>query len=126
MATATTGTAGRMINRRIDPALDRRRLMLFFARLIVFYVGVLLLTRPELGGGEAELNKVVLGIMLAPTVSAILACVFGPGLVWLGMPSRWLLAAFSLTVLVFLDHHDLPRRFPVRSPPTPIRSGHCC
>jgi hypothetical protein len=79
MATATTGTAGPMINRRIDPALDKRRLVLFFAGLIVFYVGVLLLMRPELGGGEAELNKVVLGIMLAPTVGAILACVFGPG-----------------------------------------------
>jgi hypothetical protein len=102
MATATTGTAGRMINRRIDPALDKRRLVLFFAGLIVFYVGVLLLTRPELGGGEAELNNVVLGIRLAPTVGAILACVFGPGLVRFGMPSWWPLAAFSPAVLVFL------------------------
>ena len=102
MAAATTGTAGRMINRRIDTALDKRRLVLFFAGLIVFDVGVLLLTRPELGGGEAELNKVVLGILLAPTVGAILACVFGPGLLRFGMPSWWLLAAFSPAVLVFL------------------------
>ena len=48
MANAATALAGRMINRRIDPALDRRRLVLFFAGLIVFYVGVLLITRPEL------------------------------------------------------------------------------
>jgi hypothetical protein len=56
-----------MINRRIDPALDKRRLVLFFAGLIVFYVGVLLLMRPELGGGEAELNKVVPRMRLPST-----------------------------------------------------------
>jgi membrane protease YdiL (CAAX protease family) len=91
-----------MINRRIDPALDRRRLILFFAGLIVFYVGVLLITRPVLNGGEAELNKFVIGVMLAPTVGAILACVFGPGLIRFGMPSWWLLAAFLPAALVFL------------------------
>jgi hypothetical protein len=48
-----------MINRRIDPALDRRRLLLFFAGLIVFYVGVLVVTQSELNGGEGELNKVL-------------------------------------------------------------------
>ena len=91
-----------MINRRIDPALDRRRLILFFAWLILFYVGVLLITRPVLDGGEAELNKFVIGVMLAPTVGAILACVFGPGLIRFGMPSWWLLAAFLPAALVFL------------------------
>jgi membrane protease YdiL (CAAX protease family) len=99
---AVTGPAGQMINRRIDPALDKRRLVLFFAGLIVFYVGVLLLVRPELNGGEAELEKIVLGIMLAPTVGAILACVFGPGVIRFGMPSWWLLAAFLPAALVFL------------------------
>jgi hypothetical protein len=59
-----------MINRRIDPALDRRRLVLFFAGLIVFYVGVLLVIRPVLNGGEGELNKIAYGVMLAPTVGA--------------------------------------------------------
>jgi membrane protease YdiL (CAAX protease family) len=102
MATATNGTAGPMINRRIDPALDRRRLILFFAGLIVFYVGVLLITRPVLNGGEAELEKFVVGVMLAPTVGAILACVFGPGLIRFGMPSWWLLPAFLPAALVFL------------------------
>ena len=102
MATATNGTAGPMINRRIDPALDRRRLILFFAGLIVFYVGVLLITRPVLNGGEAELEKFVVGVMLAPTVGAILACVFGPGLIRFGLPSWWLLPAFLPAALVFL------------------------
>jgi membrane protease YdiL (CAAX protease family) len=91
-----------MINRRIDPALDRRRLALFFVGLIVFYVGVLLIKQPVLGGGEAELNKFVIGVMLAPTVGAVLACVFGPGLIRFGMPSWWLLAAFLPAALVFL------------------------
>jgi membrane protease YdiL (CAAX protease family) len=102
MINTTNGTAGQMINRRIDPALDRRRLVLFFAGLIAFYVGVLLVTQPELNGGEAELDKFVLGVMLAPTVGAILACVFGPGVIRFGLPSWWLLAAFLPAVVVFL------------------------
>jgi membrane protease YdiL (CAAX protease family) len=102
MVNTTNGTAGPMINKRIDPALDKRRLVLFFGGLIVFYVGVLLITRPELGGGEAELDKFVLGVMLAPTVGAILACVFGPGLVRFGLPSWWLLASLLPALLVFL------------------------
>lgn len=46
MVNTTNGTAGPMINRRIDPARDRRRLVVFFAGLIIFYVGVLLVTQP--------------------------------------------------------------------------------
>jgi membrane protease YdiL (CAAX protease family) len=44
----------------------------------------------------------VFGVMLAPTVGAIVACVFGPGLIRFGMPSWWLLASFLPAVLVFL------------------------
>jgi hypothetical protein len=51
-----------MINKRIDPALDRRRLVLFFAGLIVFYVGVVVITQPALNGGEAELSKITYGV----------------------------------------------------------------
>ena len=102
MVNTANGTAGPMINRRIDPARDRRRLVVFFAGLIVFYVGVLLITQPVLNGGEAELNKITYGVMLAPTVGAILACIFGPGLIRFGMPSRWILAGFLPAVLVFL------------------------
>src|SRR5829696_7577943 len=102
MVNTTNGTAGPVINRRIDPARDRRRLVLFFAGLIIFYVGVLLVTEPVLNGGEAELNKVAFGVMLAPTVGAMLACIFGPGVIRFGMPSWWLLAAFLPAALVFL------------------------
>jgi hypothetical protein len=102
MINTTNGTAGPMINRRIDPALDKRRLVWFFAGLIIFYAGVLLIARPELNGGEAELAKIALGVMLAPTVGAILACVFGPGLIRFGLPSWWLLASFLPAVVVLL------------------------
>jgi hypothetical protein len=102
MVNTANGTAGPMINRRIDPALDRRRLVLFFGGLIVFYVGVLLVIQPVLNGGEAELNKITYGVMLAPTVGAILACIFGPGVIRFGMPSWWLIAAFLPAALVFL------------------------
>jgi drug/metabolite transporter (DMT)-like permease len=102
MVKTTNDPAGRVINRRIDPALDKRRLVLFFAGLILCYVGVLLVAQPELNGGEAELNKIGFGLMLAPTIGAIFACVFGPGLIRFGMPSWWLLAAFLPAVLVFL------------------------
>jgi membrane protease YdiL (CAAX protease family) len=102
MVYTTKGTAGSMINRRIDPARDRRRLVVFFAGLIIFYVGVLLVTQPELNGGEAELNKVAFGVVLAPAVGAILACVFGPGVIRFGMSSWWLLASFLPALLVFL------------------------
>ena len=77
MVNSTNGTGGRLINRRIDPTRDKRRLALFFGGLIVFYIGVLLISQPELNGGEAELAKIAFGVMLAPTVGAVLACVNG-------------------------------------------------
>jgi hypothetical protein len=125
MVNTANGTAGLMINRRIDPALDRRRLVLFFAGLIVFYVGVLLITQPVLNGGEAELDKFVIGVMLAPTVGAVLACVFGPGVIRFGMPSWWLLAAFLPATLVFSITLVAA---PVSGAVTfhPIRWGLCC
>ncbi len=102
MVNTTNGTAGPVINRRVDPARDRRRLVVFFAGLVIFYVGVLLVAQPGLNGGEAELNKITYGVMLAPTVGAILACIFGPAVIRFGMPSWWLLAAFLPAALVFL------------------------
>jgi membrane protease YdiL (CAAX protease family) len=76
--------------------------VVFFAGLIIFYVGVLLVTQPVLNGGEAELNKVAFGVMLAPTVGAILGCLFGPGVIRFGMLSWWLLAGFLPAAMVFL------------------------
>jgi uncharacterized membrane protein len=118
MVNTTNGTTSPMIDRRIDPALDRRRLVVSFAGLIVFYAGVLLITQPVFNGGEAELSKITYGVMLAPTVGAILACIFGPGLIRFGMPSWWRLAGFLPATLVFLITM-IAAPVPVRSPSTP-------
>jgi hypothetical protein len=121
MVSTTNGTAGSMINRRIDPARDRPRPVLFFAGLIIFYVGLLVVTEPELNGGEAELNKVAFGVMLAPTVGAILACLFGPG----GHPVRHPVVVAARIVLArdggLLDQHD--RRADFRCGHVPQRSA---
>ena len=100
MVNAANSTSGPMTSRRIDPTLDRRRLILFFAGLIVLSLAVLLVRQPAVNGGEAELSKITLGVMLAPTVGAILACIFGPGLIRFGMPSWWILAGFLPAALV--------------------------
>lgn len=91
-----------VINKRVDPAHDVRRLVLFFGGLIGFYVAVILIAKPEWGGGEGELNKFALGIMLAPTVGAVLATVFGPGVIRFGKPTWWIAAGFlpALAALV--------------------------
>lgn len=88
------------VPRRIDPAHDRRRLILFFGGLIVFYLGAILLVRPEWGGGEDELKKVAFALMFAPTVGAVLASIFGPGVIRFGMPSWWLLASFVPALVI--------------------------
>lgn len=90
-----------MIHKRIDPARDRRRLVLFLAGLVIFYLAAVLIARPEVGGGEDELAKFVVGVMFAPTVGALLAVVFGPGIIRFGMPSWWLLAGFLPALVVF-------------------------
>jgi hypothetical protein len=88
------GTPRPAFSPRIDPAHDRRRLILYFGGLIAFYVGVILIARPDWGGGEDELQKIAFGLMLAPTVGAVLAAVFGPGVIRFGLPNWWLLASF--------------------------------
>lgn len=88
------------ISPRIDPARDRRRLILYFGGLIAFYVGALLVIRPEWGGGEDELEKVAFALMLAPTIGAVLAAIFGPGVIRFGGPSWWLLASFVPSLVI--------------------------
>lgn len=101
MVATTSGTSLRLIHDRIDPSRDGRRLTLFFVGLVVFYLGMIIVAQPEVGGGEDELDKFVLGVMFAPTVGAILACVFGPGLIRFGKPSWWLVASFLPALVVF-------------------------
>jgi hypothetical protein len=72
------------INKRIDPAHDTRRLVLYFGGLVAFYAAVIVVAQPDWGGGEDELTRIALGLMLAPTVGAVLATVFGPGVIRFG------------------------------------------
>jgi membrane protease YdiL (CAAX protease family) len=88
------------ISPRIDPAHDTRRLVLYFAGLIGVYVGVLAIARPEWGGGENELGSIAIGIMFAPTVGAIVASVFGPGIIRFGRPTWWIAAGFVPPLVV--------------------------
>ena len=71
-----------------DPKADRRPLFIFFSVLIAVETLGLLLIAP-LGFVPA-----VLIIMYAPAVGAIAARLFGPGMIWWGRPSWWIVAGF--------------------------------
>ncbi|GAA1975015.1 hypothetical protein GCM10009798_40330 [Nocardioides panacihumi] len=70
--------------------------------LIVFYVAAVAAFHPALGDEDALASGLFLGVMLAPTVGALLAYFFGPGVIQMGRPSRWILAGFAPTLVVFL------------------------
>lgn len=98
--TAIRASASGTVHRRIDPARDGRRLVLFFGGLIAFYALVLVIARPDWGGGEDELAKIAVGLMFAPTVGALLAAVFGPGVIRFGRPTWWILAGLLPPLVV--------------------------
>ncbi len=85
--------------RRRDPALDRRRVVVYALGLILFYVGVLLVVRPDFSAPGA-LNQVALGIMFAPTVGALAAVVLAAGRIQFGRPTWWIAAAFVPPLLI--------------------------
>lgn len=75
---------------RTDPALDRRRVLLFGAGLLAVYVlgvGVIIATHTE---NDPQLG--VLLIMFAPMVGALVARFAGPGVIRWGRLSWWVLA----------------------------------
>ncbi len=83
---------------RIDPARDGRRLLIYFGALaLVYAVGWIV-------NGVAGFGAAALIIMFAPMVGALAARFGGPGVIWWGRPSWWILAGllpavFSLAVL---------------------------
>lgn len=85
---------------RRDPSLDRRRLTLYFGGLIVFYIASVLVFHPAIGDENALGRGLFIGVMLAPTVGALLARFRGPGVIQFGRPSRWVLAGFLPTLVV--------------------------
>lgn len=90
------------VSARIDPALDTRRLLLYFGGLITVYVAAVVIGNPRWGGGEDQLSKVAFGVMFAPAIGAALASVFGPGIIRFGKLSWWIFAAYLPTLAVLV------------------------
>ena len=71
---------------RNDPRRDARRLWLYFAGLLVTYGAALVLLWSQ--GAARNLGL----LMIAPTVGALIAARWGPGVIQWGRPKWWLLA----------------------------------
>ena len=84
---------------RIDPELDARRLVLYFAGLIVVYgLAVLAFWNAPAKDG------LFVAVMFAPTVGALLARFAGPGVIEWGRPSWWMLAGLLPAVAVLIAY----------------------
>jgi membrane protease YdiL (CAAX protease family) len=75
---------------RRDPSHDGRRVAAFFAGLSLFYVGSVVLLRPDQG----DLSRIALPVMYAPTVGAVVAVLFARGRVQFGRLTKHVLLAF--------------------------------
>jgi membrane protease YdiL (CAAX protease family) len=81
-------TQAHLDDRRTDPARDGRRLVIYFAGLVVVYVAAAIALRPDVVSGDVW----ALGLMMAPTAGALLARFLGPGVIVWGRPNLWILA----------------------------------
>lgn len=87
--------------RRDDPSLDVRRAVVFTIGLLVTYLGVIAIARPDWSQGEDALEGIAAGLMFAPTVGALAAVLFASGRIVLGRPNTWLLASFIPALVIF-------------------------
>lgn len=83
---------------RDDPRYDRRRVIVYFVALVVFYGAVVAVVRPGREGG----GGLSLGIMLSPTMGALAAVLLAHGRIRFGRPTRHLLLAFLPPTVVLL------------------------
>ncbi|MFI0433307.1 MAG: lysostaphin resistance A-like protein [Candidatus Nanopelagicales bacterium] len=87
-------TARAVDPRRVEPQRDMRRLAIYFGVLAVVYaIGLAVL-------GGAGFNAAVPILMVAPTVGALAARFLGPGIIWWGRPSWWILAGLLPVAVV--------------------------
>jgi membrane protease YdiL (CAAX protease family) len=89
-------------SRRTDAALDRRRVVLYGAGLVVVYlvgIGVILATH-----SQDHTQVGILIIMFAPLSGALLARFAGPGVIRWGRLSWWILAGLIPVVTVFATY----------------------
>lgn len=87
---------------RLDPARDVRRVVLYAVGLIVVYAAALAAFWPS---GDDDPNQAIfMFLMFAPTVGALLARFFGPGVIEWGRPSWWILAGLIPTAAALLAY----------------------
>jgi len=83
---------------RNDPRRDARRLWLYFAGLLVTYGAALVLLWSQ--GAARNLGL----LMIAPTVGALIAARWGPGVIQWGRPKWWLLAGLLPAVAALVAY----------------------
>lgn len=98
MRESSVGGTETVTSPRLDPAYDARRVVWYFVGLIVFYVGVIVATKP----GPGDIQSVAFGIMFAPTVGALAAVAFAHGRIQFGRPTWHLVLAFVPTALILV------------------------
>jgi membrane protease YdiL (CAAX protease family) len=100
MSAYEIAAASRRSDPRRDPRWDRRRFSIYFGGLIVFYLISVAAFHPPLHDSHALEHGLFIGVMLAPTIGALLARAYGPGIIQMGRISWWALAGFIPTFVV--------------------------
>lgn len=89
--------------KQADPSRDWRRLALFFAGVGVCYVVTIAIARRGINSNAGESPELIVGAMFAPTAGAVLAVLFGPGVLCFGKPRpQWVTVAFLPVAAIFL------------------------
>src|SRR5664280_2363181 len=87
---------------RTDPALDRRRVLLFAATLVAIYtVGIVVIIATHT---QSDPQNGILIIMFGPMAGALVARRAGPGVIRWGRLSWWILAGLIPVVTVFVAY----------------------
>jgi membrane protease YdiL (CAAX protease family) len=86
--------------KRTDPSRDVRRLVLYFGGLIAVYA-----VSVAAFWNASDRSGLFVAVMFAPTVGALLARYFGPGIVQWGRPGWWLLAGLLPAVAVLVAYY---------------------
>lgn len=89
-----------LASERTDMSRDNRRLVLYFGGLVVTYI-----TAVAVFWNAPSKDGMFIAVMFAPTVGALLARFFGPGVIRWGRPSWWILAALAPVGAVLVTYY---------------------